>query len=151
MSSQAGNIQAIRNWANNYYPKSDDIADAFVKIGSGLTAYHLTIIGNDNTQTVTIIEDAQTDPQTYTIQTVDGEYSGLFFFHSGSTIRLYDNGVLYNEHILSNTTDTIYLRPLVSAIPVMTSDTTPAGTGRRNGKSTRITWKHPQRLARTHG
>ena len=88
-----GNIEAIRDWANNYYPKSDDIADAFVKIGSGLTAYHLTIIGDTNTQTITIIEDTQTDPQTYEVQTIGGEYTGLFFFHTGSTIHLYDNGV----------------------------------------------------------
>ena len=124
-----GNIEAIRDWANKYYYNNDEIADAFIKAGLGLTAYKLTIIGDSGTQTITIIEDAQNDPQTYTINTVEGEYTGIFFFHSGSTIQLYDNGVLYCEHVLSNTVDTIYLRPLVSAIPVMTSDATPTGTG----------------------
>lgn len=127
--STAGNIEAIRDWANNYFPKREEINDLFLRIGSGLTAYNLTIIGDTNTQTITIIEDTQTDPQTYEVQTIGGEYTGLFFFHTGSTIHLYDNGVLYNEHVLSDTTDTVYLRPLVIATSKMTSNNTPNDIG----------------------
>lgn len=124
-----GNIEAIRDWANNYYPKSDDIADAFVKLSLGLDAYKLTIIGDSGSQTFTLVEDVQNDPQTYEVQTIDGEYTGLFFFHTGSTIQIYDNGTMCNEHVLSDHVDTIFLRPLVIATDVMTSNTTPNTIG----------------------
>lgn len=126
---KAGNLAAIRDWGDHYFYDKSEVAEFFTKLNDGLTAYKLTIIGDDDTQTITIIEDAQTNPQTYIIKTINGEYNGVFFFHSGSTISLYDNGVLYNEHILNDYVDIIYLRPLVSAIPVMTSNTTPSGTG----------------------
>lgn len=124
-----GNIEAIRDWANNYYPKSDDIADAFVKLSLGLDAYKLTIIGDSGSQTFTLVEDVQNDPQTYEVQTIDGEYTGLFFFHTGSTIQIYDDGTMCNEHVLSDHVDTVYLRPLVLATETMTSNTTPNNIG----------------------
>jgi hypothetical protein len=75
-----------------------------------LTAYKLTIVGPADA-TVNITENASIDPQSYAIKTYsNGAYTGLFFFHSGSTLSL-TSGSYSAIHVLSNYIDTISLLP----------------------------------------
>ncbi len=126
----AGNIEAIRDWVNRYYYKKSDVNDFFIKQSSGLAAYVLTIIGVPNT-TVTIVEDAATNPQTYSVVlNSNGYYTYLFFFHSGSTLTLTDSESTPHvaTHHLTNYTDTIIVSGSYAiATPVMTGYTTPSG------------------------
>lgn len=129
MGGISGNINAIRDWTKNYYYDKSDIADFFSKISLGLIGYKLTIIGDPNSE-FTIVEDAQTNPQTYNdVFDSDGVCVGVYFFHEGSTITISDEAGSYNEHELDSYEDTVYLRPLVIATPVMTDNNTPNTVG----------------------
>ena len=87
----AGNIDAIRDWVDRYFYKKSEVNSFLIKLDSGLKAYILKINGVPNA-TVTITENAQTDPQSYEIDlNADGKYEYPFFFHSGSTITLVDD------------------------------------------------------------
>ena len=124
--SKAGNIEAIRDWSKRYFYTKSDVSEFFTKLNTGLTAYKLTIIGPADA-TVNITENASSDPQSYAIKTnSNGIYTGLFFFHSGSTLGL-SSGSYSAVHVLSNYIDIISLVSLIIATPVMTSDTTPSG------------------------
>ena len=124
--TKAGNIEAIRDWSKRYFYTKSDVSEFFTKLNTGLTAYKLTIIGPANT-TVNITENASTNPQTYVIKTQsNGIYTGLFFFHSGSTLNL-SAGSYSATHVLSNYVDIISLVSLIIATPIMTSATTPSG------------------------
>jgi len=124
-----GNIEAIRDWSNMFFYKKEEIADFFIKIDSGLVPYKLTINGG-NLVTVTINEDVETDPQTYTISTdINGTYTGIFLFHENSTIVLIGSDSSYLEYTLSLQEATIELIPLVIATSVMTSNATPNDIG----------------------
>lgn len=127
----AGNIEAIRDWANRYYYKESQIADFFIKADSlNLTAYKLTLIGPTDRE-ITITENAQTNPQSYIIKTDStGIYVGLFFFHSGSTLSFEDSlHSQYDTYTLSSYVDVIELTSIILATPAMTGYSTPAGTG----------------------
>lgn len=125
-SSQAGNIEAIRDWSRRYFYTKSDVSEFFTKLNTGLTAYKLTIVGPANAS-ISITENAQSNPQSYSIKTAsNGTYTGLFFFHAGSTLSLTGTGI-GSTHILSNYVDIIYVTSIVIATPVMTGDTTPSG------------------------
>ena len=125
-SSQAGNIEAIRDWSRRYFYTKSDVSEFFTKLNTGLTAYKLTIVGPANTS-ISITENAQSNPQSYSIKTAsNGTYTGLFFFHAGSTLSLTGTGISAS-YVLSDYIDNIYVTAIVIATPVMTSDTTPSG------------------------
>lgn len=102
----AGNIEAIRDWVNRYYYKKSDVNKYFIRLNEGLTAYALTLVGPANT-TCTIVEQVQSNPQTYNVDLPSsGVYTGIFFFTQGSTITL-TAGQYLETHTLSAYQDTI--------------------------------------------
>ena len=132
----AGNIEAIRDWANTCFYTKDEMADMFIRIDSGLKAYKFTILHKDLIE-ITITENASTDPQSYTVRTNEyGIYKGIFFFHPGSTIYLNDTYGLSVEYVLEVSEDIIELTQPVIATPVMTSNTTPSGICRASSVHT---------------
>lgn len=105
----AGDVTAIRDWSNKYFYSKDEVDEFFVKSNAGLLAYKFTIIDTPSNE-ISVTEDASTNPQTYTFETgTDGIYTGLFFFHSGSTLTFNNGsgqGIVYE---LDELIDTIYL------------------------------------------
>lgn len=125
----AGNIEAIRDWGNTCFYTKEEISDFFIKADSGLTAYKFTIIGPANTN-IGITEDASSNPQTYNIKLSEtGDYSGLFFFHSGSTLTLTRTGYTPQTYVLNSYEDIIYISgyEIVELIPAMSSLTSQEG------------------------
>lgn len=124
--TKAGNLAAIRDWGDHYFYDKSEVAEFFMKLNEGLTAYKLTIIGPADTD-ITINDNDQTNPQEYVIKTPStGVYSALFFFNEGSTLTLSGDGVLAT-HALNTYVDTIMIVDTIIATPVMTSNTTPSG------------------------
>ena len=128
-----GNIEAIRDWANQYYYNRDDLANFFILKSQGLTAYKITIIGPKNCP-IHIIEDALTNPQEYTVQTDRyGVFSGLLFFRIQPINLTLTNLSTHDTVTQALTTGvfeyTIQMSPYVIAYPDMTSNTTPNDKG----------------------
>lgn len=133
-----GSLEAIRDWGNGFFYTKEEIADFFIKSSEGLLPYKLTIMGRSSVN-VTLVEDIQTDPQTYTITTdSNGKYTGVFLFHEDSPLLITGSDSSYLEYTLSSQEDTIELVPLVIATPIMTSNTTPntVGVCRANSEMT---------------
>lgn len=129
MGGISGNINAIRDWTKNYYYDKSDIADLFIKASEGLVSYELTIIGGSSVD-VTLTEDIQNNPQSYTITTdSNGEYTGLFLFHENSPLIITGSDSSYLEYTLNSQIDTIELVELVIATSIMTSNNTPNDIG----------------------
>lgn len=81
-----GNIEAIRDWSNRFFYTKEEIADLFIKMDSGLTAYKLTFHAQGSTELI-VTETSQVNPQSYTFTTSnDGTYTGLFFFEGDPAV-----------------------------------------------------------------
>lgn len=106
--NEAGNLEAIRDWAKWYFYSKSDINNFMVNFNDGLTAYGLAIYGPADAE-VTMTEQNQQTPKTYTI-TLNGigEYRGLFFFHTGATLIVTATGGYTVSKTLSAYTDQIF-------------------------------------------
>lgn len=128
--NKAGDIVGIRDWSNRYFYNRDEIADFFIRSNqSGLKAYAFTIVGPTSTS-IAITESASTNPQSYTVETDEtGIFSGLFFFHTGSTLTLTPSGYSPTTYVLDEYSDTIYCSgyQIVKLIPQMSSMSASAG------------------------
>ena len=107
---KVGSLEAVRDWVNRYYYKKSEINKFFAKLNtSGLKAYGLTFIADEGDE-IYMIEDALSDTQSYTIEIpACGEYTSLFFFHSGSTLSISVNDGVPSAYILDEYIDTIDL------------------------------------------
>ena len=124
-----GSLEAIRDWGNTFFYTKEEIADFFIKSSEGLLPYKLTIMGR-SLVSVTLVEDIQTDPQSYTVITdSNGKYTGVFLFHEDSPLLITGSDGSYLEYTLSSQEAVIELVPLVIATPIMTSNTTPNTVG----------------------
>lgn len=97
--NSAGDITAIRDWANRFFYTKEEVADLLIKSTiSGLKAYILTFAAPQNTD-ITIEERTQTDPQNYSFNMGPSTiYKSIFFFHQNATILVNGNSITLDSY-----------------------------------------------------